>query len=89
VDTTETSGRITIGPGAGSQATVISNQNALNVTRTSRPSDISAQGAAVANLVSLVAVRRQLDEAVGRDVDDGAIVGQNLKDHIDLPETVG
>ncbi|HEY1973249.1 MAG TPA: biotin/lipoyl-binding protein, partial [Pseudonocardia sp.] len=52
-DTTEASGRITI---RQAQATVISNQNALDVNRTNRPSDIAAQQAAVANLVSLVAV---------------------------------
>jgi HlyD family secretion protein len=53
VDTAEASGRITI---RQAQATVISNQNALDVNRTNRPSDIAAQQAAVANLVSLVAV---------------------------------
>ncbi|HEY1969419.1 MAG TPA: HlyD family efflux transporter periplasmic adaptor subunit [Pseudonocardia sp.] len=53
VDTAQASGRITI---RQAQASVISNQNALDVNRTNRPSDIAAQRAAVANLVSLVAV---------------------------------
>jgi HlyD family secretion protein len=52
-DSARASGQITI---RQAQATVISNQNALDVNRTNRPSDIAAQQAAVAQQVSLVAV---------------------------------
>jgi HlyD family secretion protein len=62
VDTAIQSGKITI---RQAQATIISNQNALDVDRTNRPSDIAAQRGAVANLVSLVALaQRNLDETI-------------------------
>ncbi|HEY1969594.1 MAG TPA: hypothetical protein VGH89_16695, partial [Pseudonocardia sp.] len=61
-DSARASGRISI---RQAQQTVISNQNALDVARTNRPSDIAAAQAAVANQVSVVAVaQHDLDNAI-------------------------
>jgi HlyD family secretion protein len=62
VDSAITAGKIQV---RQAEAGVISNQNALDVARTNRPSDIAAQRAAVANQIALVAVaQHNVDETV-------------------------